>query len=91
MDSPKEIDETLPLPIPPDDSAPNQPAPPQAVVSTATLPIEEMIVPEATSPKRKGCARAWIAWTLIALVLLCAIAGLSGGGGYLLAQDAQGG
>lgn len=78
MDSRKNNEETLPLPIPPDDSAPPQPIP-----TAASTPIEEMIVTEAPSPKRKGCARAWVPWVLIALTLLCTIAVLSGGGGYM--------
>jgi predicted negative regulator of RcsB-dependent stress response len=76
------LDETRPVSTTPNESG--QPESISAPAETAASPvIEEMIVSDPALPKkRRGCARAWVTWTLIALGLLCVIAGLSGWGGY---------
>jgi hypothetical protein len=74
-------DETRPVSTTPDES--RQPEPVSTSTESAPTPIiEEMIVSDQAKPKRRGCARVWVFWTLIALMLLCVIAGLSGWGGY---------
>jgi hypothetical protein len=74
-------DETRPVSTTPDESGQTKPVSPSAE-SAPTPVIEEMIVSDKVKPKRRGCARVWVFWTLIALMLLCVIAGLSGWGGY---------
>lgn len=71
----------LAAPTLPDESGQPEPISPSAEAAL-NPPIEEMVVSEKPSPRRKGCARVWVFWILVALLLLCAIAGLSGWGGY---------
>jgi tetratricopeptide (TPR) repeat protein len=81
MNSSINNDETLPASTPQDENGQPESFPPSDE-SLANPVIEEMIVPEKAHPRRRGCARVWVLWTLIALLLLCTIAGLSGWGGY---------
>jgi tetratricopeptide (TPR) repeat protein len=75
-------DETRPVSTTPDEGG--QPESISPTAETVTSPvIEEMIIPEKSRPmRRKGCLRVWMLWVFSALVLLCAIAGLSGWLGY---------
>jgi tetratricopeptide (TPR) repeat protein len=75
-------DDPAPASAPPEENRPPEAIP----ISEETTPIpviEEMIVSDKSSPRRRrGCVRIWMLWAFVALLLLCVIAGLSGWVGY---------